>query len=1378
MALIVADRVKETTTTTGTGTLSLAGAVAGFQSFVAGVGTTNTTYYAITDSATGDWEVGIGTVTSGTPDTLSRDTVLESSNSDNLVNFGVGQKIVICTQPAEKAVYLDASDQLVINGTSVTATAAELNYVDGVTSNVQTQLDAKVAKSGDTMTGFLTLHADPTSAFHAATKEYVDTIASASLHYHDPVRVESPVNLTATYNNGTSGVGATLTNAGTQAALVIDGVTLSLNDRVLIYQQTDATQNGVYYVSDVGSASTNWVLTRTTDTDSYGASDPNALGTGDAFFVTEGNTGAGELYVMNTEGAITFGTTNIMFSQISSAQIYSAGAGLDLTGTVFSHTDTSSQASVNNSNGTVIQDITLDTFGHITALGSVDLDGRYYTETEIDATVSGLNSAISAKQDAATALTTSTTFGGDVSGTYNAIVVANDSHTHDTRYYTETEIGSFFGGTTAITGYNKTNWDTAYGWGNHASVGYLTGNQTITLSGDASGSGTTSIVVTVANDSHTHDTRYYTETEADSRFANITGDTFTGNVLFNSKITLATTSSYLLGAPTHGFRFNNDTDTINALIVNNSGDAIAHASHRAPIFYDSNNTAYYTNPASTSVLNNLTVGPITSSVALNNTTALSVARLNFDGDGTDSFIRAQNGNRIRLTTTGGADVIIGNTSGLNVSGAAYSVFNRPTPTSYQTVALFGSPSGGLFLTTDSPIISNGAYFNSGWIGTKTGTATYLSLINGLNFSTATATAGVGGVSFATRFEVTSGGNATATADFRAPIFYDSNNTGYYVDPASTTNIALTQTHDLRALGQIRATGWYNQNSSSHNGPAVEIGVSAPNSSAGFIIGYNRNSSSYINLNFSANAFIFTGQSGGFLTVNSSVRAPLFYDSNDTNYYTDPASTSVLASVKAKTAFYHGSLSYWKSRDNTGGTEFVVEYGTSDALSDANIKFKVNTGGNATATGSFSAPIFYDSNDTNYRLDPNGTSILNTINLENVIRHNGDTNTYIEFHAEDQFRVVTGGSERFEVNDTNTTVQNNFNTNGLVSFYRASGYPLVLMNSSSTGTSTIQLGPVGDSDKTQISSNASNGVLNIRANNAHVATFSQLGINIGSTSVTSAAFEASRGSSSSATHFSFNSDYSNLICGYYFGNISIISTNPSGFGTPGIVFGNYAILPGGGTFYGTTDDRLDLGSSSARWDDVYATNGTIQTSDRRLKQDIAPLTEAELNAAARISKLFVKYRWKSSVAEKLVVDEEGNIISDPARTHVGVIAQDLSEAMAQEGLDARNYGFFIHTEWWTCEVEVPAVEEVPEVLDENNQVITPYVPAQEACMRPFLFYSQDEIDKAIANGEITVDTELTYHDRMAVRYPALLSFISAYNEQRLNSIEQRLSNLEG
>ena len=104
MALVVNDRVKETSTTTGTGTFSLAGAVTGFETFVAGVGTTNTTYYCIVNAGTGEFEVGVGTVTDATPDTLSRDTVISSSNSDALVNFTSGTKDVFCTIPAKKTI--------------------------------------------------------------------------------------------------------------------------------------------------------------------------------------------------------------------------------------------------------------------------------------------------------------------------------------------------------------------------------------------------------------------------------------------------------------------------------------------------------------------------------------------------------------------------------------------------------------------------------------------------------------------------------------------------------------------------------------------------------------------------------------------------------------------------------------------------------------------------------------------------------------------------------------------------------------------------------------------------------------------------------------------------------------------------------------------------------------------------------------------------------------------------------------------------------------------------------------------------------------------------------------------------------------------------
>ena len=110
MALVLNDRVKETSTSTGTGTINLAGAVSGFEGFVAGIGSTNTTYYAIAHQSANEWEVGIGTITDATPDTLARTTVLSSSNSDSAVNFTAGTKDVFCTYPAGKAVFKDASD--------------------------------------------------------------------------------------------------------------------------------------------------------------------------------------------------------------------------------------------------------------------------------------------------------------------------------------------------------------------------------------------------------------------------------------------------------------------------------------------------------------------------------------------------------------------------------------------------------------------------------------------------------------------------------------------------------------------------------------------------------------------------------------------------------------------------------------------------------------------------------------------------------------------------------------------------------------------------------------------------------------------------------------------------------------------------------------------------------------------------------------------------------------------------------------------------------------------------------------------------------------------------------------------------------------------
>ena len=109
MALVLNDRVKETTTSTGTGTINLAGAETGFETFVAGVGNSNTCYYCIAHQSANEFEVGLGTVTDASPDTLARTTIISSSNSDSAVDFSAGTKDVFCTLPASKAVFFDES---------------------------------------------------------------------------------------------------------------------------------------------------------------------------------------------------------------------------------------------------------------------------------------------------------------------------------------------------------------------------------------------------------------------------------------------------------------------------------------------------------------------------------------------------------------------------------------------------------------------------------------------------------------------------------------------------------------------------------------------------------------------------------------------------------------------------------------------------------------------------------------------------------------------------------------------------------------------------------------------------------------------------------------------------------------------------------------------------------------------------------------------------------------------------------------------------------------------------------------------------------------------------------------------------------------------
>ena len=327
------------------------------------------------------------------------------------------------------------------------------------------ELSANIAMGSNYITGL----ADPSAAQDAATKTYVDTIAAAGIHYHDPVRVEQEGNLTATYNNGASGVGATLTNAGTQAALVIDGVTMVVADRVLVYEQTDASQNGVYTVTDIGSVSTNWVLTRAADADSYSPSDPDSLGQGDAFFVQEGAAGAGETYVMNTVGTITFGTTGITFVQISSAQIYSASNGIDLTGVTFS-LDSTYDATFNSIAGSGTS---------LTALNATQLTTGTVPSARLSGTYSITAANVTSQSNSATITAAST-------NTANQIVLRDGS-------------GAFSAGAITATGAGITNLNASNLASGTVPSARLSGTYSITAANITSQSNSATIAAASAN---------------------------------------------------------------------------------------------------------------------------------------------------------------------------------------------------------------------------------------------------------------------------------------------------------------------------------------------------------------------------------------------------------------------------------------------------------------------------------------------------------------------------------------------------------------------------------------------------------------------------------------------------------------------------------------------------------------------------------------------------------------------------------------------------------------------------------------------------------------------------------------------------------------
>ncbi len=232
----------------------------------------------------------------------------------------------------------------------------------------ETESDTRfINVEGDTMTGFLTLHSDPTNSLHATTKQYVDNLAQG-LRALPSAKAATTENLSAAYDNGVNGVDATLTSTINESFPTIDGVsTWNIGDNILVKNQTNSAQNGSYVITDLGSASTPWIIKRCGFCD-----EPDEI-EGAYEFVTLGSVNGSTGWVLSVSSIpVVIGTTQLNWIQFSGAGTYTAGTGLTLSGTQFSHGDTSSVVSVDNSanTNTFIQNLTFDGFGHVTAVSS------------------------------------------------------------------------------------------------------------------------------------------------------------------------------------------------------------------------------------------------------------------------------------------------------------------------------------------------------------------------------------------------------------------------------------------------------------------------------------------------------------------------------------------------------------------------------------------------------------------------------------------------------------------------------------------------------------------------------------------------------------------------------------------------------------------------------------------------------------------------------------------------------------------------------------------------------------------------------------------------------------------------------------------------
>lgn len=387
---------------------------------------------------------GIGITTDATTDTLT----ITNSSPDQVVNLTAGTATTITgsypnfTIGASYTPVNKAGDTmtgyLILNADPITALgAATKQYVDATaTTGIHIHSPVRVETTANLTATYLNGGTTPTVTDITGTDTL--TIGAHSLAVNDVIVFTSTSNgltagvpyfvydvpsgtqirLSTTYGglvlsgltNGTgltigsranSGVGATLTNAGPQTALTIDTIPLVLGNRVMVRLQTNGWENGVYEVTNVGSGSTNWELTRAADSNKYGLNDPNFVNEGDYYFTQQGAINAGDSHVLTTSGVIIFGTTSLTYTQFSGAITYTGGTNISVVGQTISLTG---QVAVANGgtgastltgaligNGTSAVTSVTGTAGQILRRNLSDTAYEFYTESFIERVITTIS---------------------------------------------------------------------------------------------------------------------------------------------------------------------------------------------------------------------------------------------------------------------------------------------------------------------------------------------------------------------------------------------------------------------------------------------------------------------------------------------------------------------------------------------------------------------------------------------------------------------------------------------------------------------------------------------------------------------------------------------------------------------------------------------------------------------------------------------------------------------------------------------------------------------------------------------------------------------------------------------------------------------------